>query len=135
MSSIGLIMPELITFSNLTRPEILPIVLENCNGFFSRLAGLMFRKSISPDRGIVLSYPHSNRVDSSIHMFFMNFDIAVIWVDETNTVVDTVLAKKWKPFYAPARPACRVIETHPNRLADYHLNDRVQFSPCANSLS
>jgi uncharacterized membrane protein (UPF0127 family) len=128
-------MTELLTLTNQTHPDSSPIVLENCNGFFSRLAGLMFRKTITPESGIVLSYPHSNRVDSSIHMFFMNFDIAVIWVDESDTVVDTVLAKKWKPFYAPTRPACRVIETHPARLADYHLNDRVKFSPCANSLS
>lgn len=126
-------MTELLTLTNQTHPEKSPLILENCDGFFSRLAGLMFRKSIQPERGIVLSYPHDNRVDASIHMFFMNFDIAVIWVDQTDTVVDTVLAKKWKPFYAPARPACRVIETHPDRLADFQMNDRVQFSPCVNS--
>jgi uncharacterized membrane protein (UPF0127 family) len=125
-------MSKILQLTNQTHPQTTPILLENCDGFLTRLAGLMFRPEITRDHGIVLSYAHSNRVDSAIHMFFMNFDIAVIWVDETDTVVDTVLALKWKPFYAPARPACRVIETHPDRLADFHINDRVQFSPCAN---
>ncbi len=38
-------------------------------------------------------------------MLFVFFPIAAIWLDRTGRVVDAVLARPFRPFYAPrARP-------------------------------
>lgn len=92
--------------------------------------GLMFRASIQKTEAIALTYPRESRLDASIHMFFMNFDIAVFWLDDEHTIVDTVYAKKWKPYYTPHTPASIVVEAHPDRLNDFHIHDKVSFEAC-----
>lgn len=85
----------------------------------------MFRKSLGEHEGILLVQPRSDRVDSAIHMFFMNFDIAVIWADPDLRVVDIQYARRWRPYYAPKKAAKYVLETHPNRLKDYQIGDQL----------
>lgn len=74
--------------------------------------------------------PRPDRLDAAIHMFFMNFDIAVIWADEHLRVVDAKLALRWRPAYAPARAAKYVLETHPDRLKDFEIGDQLVIDPC-----
>ena len=69
--------------------------------------------------------PRADRMDAAIHMFFMNFDIAVVWADKDLRVVDVQYAKRWRPFYAPARAAKYVLETHPQRLSDFKAGDQL----------
>lgn len=90
----------------------------------------MFQKSIRPDEAVALIYPTQNRVDTAIHMLFMNFDIAVIWLDNQMKVVDIIYARKWMPFYAPAVPASIVVEAHTLRLNDFRVNDQLSFEEC-----
>lgn len=87
-----------------------------CTAFFRRFRGLMFRKSININDGILIDQGSSTRLNSAIHMFFMNFDIAVIWLDSEFKIVDKTFAKKWHPFYQPILPARYVFETHPDNL-------------------
>ena len=68
-----------------------------------------------------------SRIDTSIHMFFVWTDLAVAWVNSDKIVVDTVLAKAWRPFYGPAKPARYVIEFHPARHGDFRPGDQVAF--------
>lgn len=123
---------QYMSMTNLSMPDSQKIHLKVCDNFSSRLVGLMFQKEIQEDQAIMLVYPHASKVDSAIHMLFMNFDIAVLWLDERDTIVDRVLAKRWHLYYAPSKPACKIIEAHPVRLVDYRLLDRVQFSSCEN---
>jgi len=94
---------------NQSKPANPEIQIQLCKSFASRLKGYMFHPQIGDYEGILLSYPKASRVDSSIHMLFMNFDLAVIWMDEEYRVVDKILAKKWKPFYASAIAAAHVL--------------------------
>ena len=64
--------------------------LEIYNTFFKRLKGLMFKKEI-PNSYAVLIIPCS-----SIHTFFMKFEIGVIYLDKDNTVVK--FTPSMKPF-------------------------------------
>ncbi|HTX80202.1 MAG TPA: DUF192 domain-containing protein [Longilinea sp.] len=96
-----------------------------CDTFFSNFKGLMFQKSIAEFEGILLVNGHESRIETSIHMFFMNFSIAVIWLDSNFKVVDTCLAKPWRPYYSPSMPARYVLEAHPNRLNDFKVGDEV----------
>lgn len=87
----------------------------------------MFRKSLDEYEGIILAQPRSDRVDSSIHMFFMNFDIAVVWTDPDFRIVDIQYARRWRPYYAPKKAAKYVVEMHPNRLKDFQTGDQLAF--------
>ena len=83
----------------------------------------MFQKSIEPYEGLLLVQKRESRIDSSIHMLFMRFDIAVIWLDADFKVVDKKIAKKWALSYLPGEPAKYVLETHPDRFNDIHIGN------------
>ena len=68
-----------------------------------------------------------SRLDSSIHMLFVPFDLAVIWIDSRMTVVDKVLAKSWRPAYFSKQPAQYVLEIHPARWGEFEIGDGVEF--------
>jgi len=92
-----------------------------------RLRGLMFRAKLDVDEGIVLVIKRDSRADSSIHMFFVPFDLAVFWINNENEVVDKVIAKSWRPAYFPAKAARYTLEIHPSRFDDYQIGDKVEF--------
>jgi uncharacterized membrane protein (UPF0127 family) len=86
-----------------------------------------FRSDLARDDGLVLVGKRDSRVDSSIHMFFVSFDLAVIWINSGMQVVDKVLARSWKPAYFSKQPAKYVLEVHPERWDEFQVGDRVQF--------
>ena len=112
---------------NLSNPRIRPLSAKWCQSFASRLRGFTFRSSLDKDEALVLVEGGDSRMNTAIHMFFVWTDLAVAWVNSHNEVVDTVLAKSWRPFYAPARPARYVIEFHPARHGDFNPGDRISF--------
>lgn len=120
-------MKNIITIRNLNRPTIQPIQAIWCQSFFLRLRGFTFRSSLEKTEGLVLVEARDSRLDTSIHMFFVWTDLAVAWVNANNEVVDNVLAKAWRPYYAPSRPARYVIEFQPERHGDFRPGDRVVF--------
>ncbi len=116
-----------VVVTNQTQPLNQPLKAGNCDSFLTRLRGLMFRRTISQQEGLLLTYSKDSRTDSAIHMFFVGFDIAVIWINRQGEVVDTCVAKSWRPFYMPAKPACHILEAHPQRLAEFRIGDRILF--------
>ena len=118
---------KITTIRNLTNPAISPLQAQWCQSFFLRLRGFTFRSNLENAESLVLVEARDSRLDTSIHMFFVWTDLAVVWVNSNNEVVDTALAKAWRPFYAPCKPARYVIEFHPNRHGDFKPGDRVSF--------
>ena len=116
-----------ITLRNRSNPDIRPIQTKWCESFLSKLRGYTFRRSLSMDEGLVLVEHRDSRVDTSIHMMFVWTDLAVIWIDSYNQVVDTVLAKAWWPFYASSQPARYILEIHPDRFGEFKPGDIVEF--------
>lgn len=88
----------------------------------------MFRPRLDPDDGLLLVEKRDSRLDTSIHMFFVPFDLAVFWINSDMTVVDKVIARAWKPAYFPKANARYTLEIHPNRWADYEIGDKVEFN-------
>jgi len=87
----------------------------------------MFTRDLAPERGLLLVQGRDSRLDASIHMLFMAMDLAVIWINAQNEVVDTRLARRWRLAYVPQQPARFVLETHPDRLADFNIGDKVSI--------
>lgn len=120
-------MPSFIFVQNLNRKIVAPPRIEYCDSFMGRLRGLMFRRHLSADEGLLLVIGQDSRVDASIHMLFVSFDLAVFWINSNLQVVDKVIAKPWRPAYFPAQAARYTLETHSGRFGDYEIGDKVEF--------
>jgi uncharacterized membrane protein (UPF0127 family) len=112
---------------NLTHPVDPALRVRYCDTFWSRFRGLMLAPPVELHGGILMDEKSDSRVNTSIHMFFMRFDIAVIWINSEMTVVDSAIARRWAPYYAPALPARYILETHPERIHDFKPGDRVKL--------
>jgi uncharacterized membrane protein (UPF0127 family) len=84
-------------------------------------------KSTIPDNGLLLVEDGDSKLNTAIHMLFMKFDIAAIWINNDLQVVDKILARRWKPIYLPNSPARYILETHPSRLKDFSTGDQLRF--------
>jgi uncharacterized membrane protein (UPF0127 family) len=104
------------------------ITVKICDSFFSRFKGLMFDKTINQDEGIILIQESESRINSAIHMYFMNFDIAVFWLDKELTIIDKKIAHKWKSILMPSKPAKYIFETHSDNIGKFQLGDIIQIS-------
>ncbi len=98
-----------------------------CASFGTKLRGLMFRRTIAPDEGLVLAETRSSIAATSIHMFFVPFNIAAIWLDENGCIVHKVLAKAWRPYYASPKAARYVLEGPPALLDHVAIGDQLSF--------
>jgi uncharacterized membrane protein (UPF0127 family) len=98
-----------------------------CNTFGSKLRGLMFRRSIEADEGLVLVENRASIAATAIHMFCVPFDIAAIWLDDEMTIVHTALAKTWRPYYASPRSARYVLEGPPALLGQVKVGEQLRF--------
>jgi uncharacterized protein len=98
-----------------------------CSSFLCRTRGLMFRSQLEQGEGLLMVEPIASRAGASIHMLFMRFPIAAIWLDANFEVVDTVLAKPWRLAYAPAKAAKYTLETDPAMLSRVAVGDRLEF--------
>ena len=87
----------------------------------------MFRKRIEINEGLLLVQGQPSRINAAIHMLFVFMDLAVFWLDGEGNVVDKRLARSWRPFYVPARPAAFILELHAARFGDIEIGDRLTF--------
>ncbi len=87
----------------------------------------MFHSHLAQEAGILLVQGRDSRLDAAIHMLFVFMDLGVVWINSENVIVDSVLARAWRPFYAPARAARYILEIHPDRLNEFSIGNHVEF--------
>ena len=95
--------------------------------FFLKLAGLMFKNEINPDAGLLLTDLFESRINTSIHMLFMKFDICVVWINRQLQVVDIQYAKKWALAYFPKKPAQYTLEINSSQMDHFSVGDELEF--------
>jgi uncharacterized membrane protein (UPF0127 family) len=120
-------MPKTIAIENKNRLVKGDLRIKYCDTFLAQLRGLTFRSNLSPEDGLLLVGRRDSRLDSSIHMLFVPFDLSVIWINSAMQVVDKVLARAWRPAYFSKQPAQYTLEIHPERWGDFEVGDRVEF--------
>jgi uncharacterized membrane protein (UPF0127 family) len=98
-----------------------------CASWLCRLRGLQFRRRLRPGEAIILAKDKDSIASSSIHMFFVLFPIAAIWIDGEGKVTAAQLAKPWRPYYASPEPARYVLEAEPELLERVSVGDEVDF--------
>ena len=98
-----------------------------CSSRLCRLRGLQFRLRLNPGEALILVKDKDSIANSSIHMFFVFFPIAAIWINKKGKVTSAQLAKPWRPYYASPEPASLVIETSPEFLDKISVGDELIF--------
>jgi uncharacterized membrane protein (UPF0127 family) len=98
-----------------------------CANPWCHFRGLMLRPSLPDDKGLIFVYRRPSITQTTIHMFFCFFSIGVVWLDAQQRVVDAKLAKPWRPYYAPAKPAQYFIEARPHILEKVTVGDQLAF--------
>lgn len=116
-----------IKIINQTNRASAPILAKYCQSFFCQFRGLMFKKYLPDEQGLLLVQSSDGKVNSSIHMMFMWIDLAVIWINSDYKVVDRVIAQRWKVGYFPKSPAKYVLETGVSHINDFNIDDVVCF--------
>jgi len=120
-------MPKIITVENKSRPSKGILRIKYCDTFLTQLRGFTLRSSLAPEDGLLLVGTRDSRVESSIHMLFVSFDLSVVWINSAMQVVDKVLAKSWRPAYFSKQPARYVLEIHPTLWGNFEIGDAVEF--------
>jgi uncharacterized membrane protein (UPF0127 family) len=120
-------MPRTIAIENKNRDIEGLLRIKYCDTFLAQLRGLTFRSQLGRDEGLLLVGKRDSRLDSSIHMLFVPFDLSVIWINSDMQVVDKVLARSWRPAYFSKHPAKYALEIHPDRWGDFEPGDGVEF--------
>ncbi len=116
-----------VVVTNHTHPLPQPLIVGYCASFLCQLRGLTFRRSLDAQDGLVLVGSHDSRLDASIHMMGVSFDLAILWINNTGIVVDRCLARRWRPAYIPKVPARYVLEIVPERLEQFQVGDKISF--------
>ena len=99
-----------------------------CASRLCRLRGLQFRTGLQTGEGLILVKPADSIVNSSIHMFFVFFPIAAVWINGQGRVTSAQLARPWRPYYASPEPARYVLEASPDLLERMAVGDEVDFA-------
>ena len=98
-----------------------------CQSAWCHFKGLQFASPLDDTEGLIFVYGRESITNTSIHMFFVFFEIAVVWLDSSGIVVDKKLAKPWRPAYAPAKAAQYFIEANPSLLERVNIGDKLSF--------
>jgi uncharacterized membrane protein (UPF0127 family) len=121
-------MPKIITVYNTSRPIEGILRIKYCDTFLTQLRGFTLRSTLAPAEGLLLVGTRDSRIESSIHMLFVSFELSVIWINSAMQVVDKVLAKPWRPAYFSRQPARYVLEIHPALWGNFEIGDAVKFN-------
>ena len=83
--------------------------VEIANAFFSRLMGLMLKKNIEYPLLFEIPQKINRKERSSIHSFFMRFEMIIVFIDGSNTVYEIAGLKPWR-YYVPKKSAKYIVE-------------------------
>lgn len=118
---------HIVQIQNLTHPLPKPIFASYCDTFWSRFRGFMFQSTLESTQALLLVDKKDSRYDSAIHMLFMKFDIAAVWINKQKIVVDVKHARKSQLMLVPQQPACFVLEAHPGQIPNFQVGDSITF--------
>jgi len=98
--------------------------VKEAKSFFSRAMGLMFRRKLKKEEGLLIELS----LGKSIHSFFMRFPIDLIFLDENFRVVELTTLNPWR-FYIPKKKVKWVLEVNEGVIKEKNIEigDRLCF--------
>ncbi len=117
---------EQVLVRNRTRGTVVARQAGLAKDSWSRLRGLMGRRSLAPDEGLII------RPCSSIHTCFMRFPIDVLFVDESNRVLRAFSGLSAWRFGPVVRQASYVVELPAGTIftSQTEPGDLLEWGPC-----
>jgi len=97
--------------------------------FFEQLSGLMFKERKDVDYALIFILNEPSTFSATIHTFFMNFPIHLIFLDSSKKIVD--IKKNLKPYnlYKPKHKSKYIIEIPSDINIDYlKKGDKLSWS-------
>jgi uncharacterized membrane protein (UPF0127 family) len=105
---------------NLETNEIILHQLDQANHFLSRLRGLMWKKVLPDNTGLMIT------PCNSVHCFFMKFPIDVVFVDKDHRVVHIISNMKPGSISQIVKKAKYVVESNANTVSKkVKIGDRL----------
>ena len=95
--------------------------VETADTFLSRARGLMFRRSIPDDYGLLFRFDGADERD--LHMLFVPFDIDAVWLVD-GEVTETKRLRAWRGLGAAV--ADTVIELPAGAATDVEAGDTIR---------
>lgn len=99
----------------------IPIQTKKADSFFPRLRGLMFKKTLPENEGLLIT------PCNSIHMFFMRFPIDAVFLDKHLHIVQ--LRENVRPWtiIPPVPPAFSTLELKAGTIKkyDFQIGERI----------
>jgi len=97
------------------------------NTFFSRLMGLMFKKNAKVPLLFEIPERINKKERSSIHSFFMRFEIVIVFIDKGNAVYEIGNLRPWN-YYIPKKPAKYIVEFDKREFNDcLKIGDEIEI--------
>lgn len=116
-----------IKIINETNPLTTILRVKYCQSFICQLRGLSFRKKLPLEEGLLLVQSQDTRINASIHMMGMYFDLTIVWINKGGKVVDLRLARRWISMFVPKKPASFTMEISAERFKDFNIGDKIIF--------
>ncbi len=111
---------------NKTRKKILVKKLKICKNIFKKSIGLMFSKKI---KDVALVFPFKKEKITLLHMFFVFYQIDVLFLNEHKEV--TELKENLRPFtfYRPRNKAKYIIELPAGKIGQTktRVGDKIEI--------
>ncbi len=82
--------------------------VEVADTILTRAVGLMFRRRLAPDAGVLLCFPRAGR--HALHMWWVRFPLDVVWLDDDGRVVKIERAAPGRVPFTPGRPVRYALE-------------------------
>jgi uncharacterized membrane protein (UPF0127 family) len=116
---------EPLRVRNLTRGSGVAARVRHADRAWSRIVGLLGRRSLAEDEGLLLT------PCTSIHTFFMRFPIDILYLDREHVVVKAVRALRPFRFSARLTGGHSVLELSPGAIeaSGTQVGDRLALAP------
>ena len=97
------------------------------DSFYLKLRGLMFERGENFNYALVFPFGREARAEASIHMLFVFFPIAAVYLDSGKRVVDMAKMKPFALNYTPKKPAAFIVELPEEKANGISIGDRLEF--------
>lgn len=92
-----------------------------------RMKGLMFEDEKKFNYALVFTSPNEGKLESSLHMMFVFFPIAAVFLDSNKIVVDKTTLTPFTVNYTPKKAAKYVIELPVKEAKVIKIKDKVSW--------
>lgn len=84
------------------------LAVEVADSILARAVGLMFRRDLGRESGVLLCFPRS--ADHALHMWWVRFPLDILFLDDRGRVVKIVRAAPGQGPFAPGVPVRYALE-------------------------